>query len=144
MLTKFFKSELFSCLPKVDHVINLCKSWVSKQSYNAVSLNTDPVSRSFSLDLTKSSTFFRDEPTGNQNCHWLSSQHLRYEVSLLMYLCIHCEDICSNKKQISFTRLGVVFFLAWYSYLVAQTYNVKNSSLENFQGEIIELLWLGQ
>ena len=25
MLTKFFKSELFSCLPKVDHVIESCK-----------------------------------------------------------------------------------------------------------------------
>ena len=25
MLTKFFKSELFSCLPKVDHMINQCK-----------------------------------------------------------------------------------------------------------------------
>ena len=168
VLTKFFKSELFSCLPKVDHVINLCKSWVSKQSYrvfsltwpafmqiywnkrkrlhkkrvqlpgdwfgtptwppfhcfgtpiwppwrhvktlyNAVSLNTDPVSRSFSLDLTKSSTFFRDEPTGNQNCHWLSCQHLRYEVSLLMYSCIHCEDICSNKRQL-FYKTGSSLF----------------------------------
>ena len=25
VLTKFFKSELFSCLPKVDHVIKSCK-----------------------------------------------------------------------------------------------------------------------
>ena len=25
MLTKFFKRELFSCLPKVDHVIKSCK-----------------------------------------------------------------------------------------------------------------------
>ena len=25
VLIKFFKSELFSCLPKVDHVINSCK-----------------------------------------------------------------------------------------------------------------------
>ena len=25
MLTKFFKSELFSCLPKVGHVIKTCK-----------------------------------------------------------------------------------------------------------------------
>ena len=24
-LTKFFKSELFSCIPKVDHVIKSCK-----------------------------------------------------------------------------------------------------------------------
>ena len=26
MLTKFFKKELLSCLPKVDHVIKSCKS----------------------------------------------------------------------------------------------------------------------
>ena len=25
VLMKFFKSELFSCLPKVDHVIKSCK-----------------------------------------------------------------------------------------------------------------------
>ena len=25
VLTKFFKSELFSCLPKIDHVIKSCK-----------------------------------------------------------------------------------------------------------------------
>ena len=25
VLTKFFKSDLFSCLPKVDHVIKSCK-----------------------------------------------------------------------------------------------------------------------
>ena len=25
LLTKFFKSELFLCLPKVDYMINLCK-----------------------------------------------------------------------------------------------------------------------
>ena len=25
VLAKFFKSELFSCLPKVDHVIKSCK-----------------------------------------------------------------------------------------------------------------------
>ena len=25
VLTKFFKSKLFLCLPKVNHVINLCK-----------------------------------------------------------------------------------------------------------------------
>ena len=25
VLTKFFKSNLFSCLPKVDHVIKSCK-----------------------------------------------------------------------------------------------------------------------
>ena len=30
VLTKFFKSELFSCLPKVDHVIDLCKRPINK------------------------------------------------------------------------------------------------------------------
>ena len=30
VLTKFFKSELFSCLPKVDHVIDLCKRPMNK------------------------------------------------------------------------------------------------------------------
>ena len=29
VLTKFFKSELFSCLPKVDHVIKSCKGLLS-------------------------------------------------------------------------------------------------------------------
>ena len=30
VLTKFFKSELFSCLPKVDHVIKSCKEPIDK------------------------------------------------------------------------------------------------------------------
>ena len=29
VLTKFFKSELFSCLPKVDHVIKSCNEPIS-------------------------------------------------------------------------------------------------------------------
>ena len=29
VLTKFFKSELFSCLPKVDHVIKSCEEPIS-------------------------------------------------------------------------------------------------------------------
>ena len=29
-LLKFFKSELFSCLPKVDHVIKSCKEPIDK------------------------------------------------------------------------------------------------------------------
>ena len=30
VLTKFFKSELFSCLPKVDNVIKSCKEPIVK------------------------------------------------------------------------------------------------------------------
>ena len=32
VLTKFFKSELFSCLPKVDHVIKSCKEPIVKST----------------------------------------------------------------------------------------------------------------
>ena len=32
MLTTFFKSELFSCLPKVDHVIKSCKGPIKPQA----------------------------------------------------------------------------------------------------------------
>ena len=32
VLTKFFKSELFSCLPKVDHVIKSCKDLLLHQA----------------------------------------------------------------------------------------------------------------
>ena len=32
MLTKFFKSELFSCLPKVDYAINKCKRLIPAQT----------------------------------------------------------------------------------------------------------------
>ena len=34
VLTKFFKSELFSCLPKVDHVIKSCKEPILQQKSN--------------------------------------------------------------------------------------------------------------
>ena len=34
MLTTFFKSELFSCLPKVDHVIKSCKEPILQQKSN--------------------------------------------------------------------------------------------------------------
>ena len=34
VLTTFFKSELFLCLPKVDHVIKSCKETILQQESN--------------------------------------------------------------------------------------------------------------
>ena len=36
VLAKFFKSELFSCLPKVDHVIKSCKEPIENRSFESV------------------------------------------------------------------------------------------------------------
>ena len=38
VLTKFFKSELFACLPKVDHVIKSCKDPITRTHLRCNSL----------------------------------------------------------------------------------------------------------
>ena len=41
VLTKFFKSELFSCLPKVDHVIKSCKEPIITIAFFVTTLSYD-------------------------------------------------------------------------------------------------------
>ena len=49
VLTKFFKSELFSCLPKVDHVIKSCKEPISRPQSSSPLHMTNFVLRVFWL-----------------------------------------------------------------------------------------------
>ena len=46
VLTKFFRSELFSCLPKVDHVIKSCKEPKLSENFTLSSINPSSGSRS--------------------------------------------------------------------------------------------------
>ena len=43
VLGKFFKSELFSCLPKVDHVIKSCKEPIENRSFEQVNRMNAPL-----------------------------------------------------------------------------------------------------
>ena len=43
VLTKFFKSELFSCLPKVDHVIKSCKEPIGQPCFGGTGYSSRTV-----------------------------------------------------------------------------------------------------
>ena len=57
VVTKFFKSELFSCLPTVDHVIKSCKEHINVLKKFLKNLSTNfvliPVFAKVALELQK-------------------------------------------------------------------------------------------
>ena len=56
VLTKVFKSELFSCLPKVDHVIKSCKEPIHDKEAKSIILGTK---KKKGEPLEKARMFFR-------------------------------------------------------------------------------------
>ena len=86
VLTKFFKSELFSCLPKVDHVIKSCKEPITEwHMMTYVNLRPAPhprrprddrmlvvkvYSKIFDRDLTVN--FHHEHSIVPTNCPWVS------------------------------------------------------------------------
>ena len=51
VLTKFFKSELFSCLPKVDNVIKSCKEPIGNGRFSVKHLCIKESTESFVVHL---------------------------------------------------------------------------------------------
>ena len=72
VLTKFFKSELFSCLPNLDHVIKSCKGPIIKGAIHSTKIPTgptgkrgppqkvDPFFRNFSVGPNRSIEFWTE------------------------------------------------------------------------------------
>ena len=84
--TQFFKSELFSCLPKDDHVINWCKRLISSSSRGSELCKSEikfPASRALFL------AFYLVRVVRVADTH----------VAWLVYVCTYCVPIATSNRN---------------------------------------------